>query len=718
MDQFARREMWTFLQSKRKGRVIMVSTDMVEEAEVLADRAAVLACGELAACGSRDFLAETFSCGYVITAAVDAGNKESIGSALQYLARECGIDLDVATQVFTSEGSTSRETVMPSNSNDVMDNTSEGRSSFAPSLFGSVDLRHRRRSNARAKAPSDDSIHQPHLKHATLRLPFSVQSRLPMMIRTLESWKEDGNIKDYNISVASLRDAFLHASRLGTFDIGEMLQAPVKMPENIEENKGKASRFSQLKPMIRRRWLLAWNNRPVFWFSLFGPSVLMLAGYGIWRWLLDDWTPSKIKPLPTLAGVIAGAVVNIAYMLLGLFSTDFLVKERADKIKQQLYVSGGSKFSYWFANLSYDLFMALIPAGIIAIIRNVVPSVMTASKFPEDPFFAEVTINESLAMILALYAVGHAFTCMLVSLLTTQRWKAALLTVVFNAYASFLFALFLCLYGISESDDTLFNSLDITGQVLGSLSPLYPVMTFVLYPAFKQSAALQASAQIFTLFVEKAGINAGYGPAWFTPYILDEVFPSVLNFSFSEQCVRESLQKAFNPDIANDDALWRKTMLYDEGQTAGSNAMQGFIKDAGAEIYSNEDLIQTLTRSGERMLSGYQLIRLIAVVVTYAILAIIIEITVNSAWWRKKGVPTDDLPEHAQAPKDECVEHEEERVETICNDLTSMSDTHNASYPPLSLSRTSAAYSNHQKEMYMPYAASLSLALLVRSLVF
>lgn len=64
LDPTARRSLWDIIQSEKSGRVILISTNLIEEAEVLADRIAVLCQGKLICYGSQFFLKKKFCDGY------------------------------------------------------------------------------------------------------------------------------------------------------------------------------------------------------------------------------------------------------------------------------------------------------------------------------------------------------------------------------------------------------------------------------------------------------------------------------------------------------------------------------------------------------------------------------------------------------------------------------------------------------------------------------
>lgn len=75
MDPFSRRKMWTLLQSKRSGRVTILTTHFMDEADILADRKAILSHGRVKCLGSSLFLKSKFGVGYQL-------NLETSGSIL------------------------------------------------------------------------------------------------------------------------------------------------------------------------------------------------------------------------------------------------------------------------------------------------------------------------------------------------------------------------------------------------------------------------------------------------------------------------------------------------------------------------------------------------------------------------------------------------------------------------------------------------------------
>eukprot|EP00980_Cylindrotheca_fusiformis_P001021 scaffold276_cov132-Cylindrotheca_fusiformis.AAC.16 len=71
MDPHSRRAVWELLGSKKKGRVTLLTTHFMDEAELLSDRIAVIKGGKLQCCGSSMFLKDRFGLGYSITVVVE-----------------------------------------------------------------------------------------------------------------------------------------------------------------------------------------------------------------------------------------------------------------------------------------------------------------------------------------------------------------------------------------------------------------------------------------------------------------------------------------------------------------------------------------------------------------------------------------------------------------------------------------------------------------------
>lgn len=69
MDPFSRRAIWDILQRRKQGRVILLTTHYLDEADIVSDRIAILSEGSLRCSGSSLFLKNRFGAGYMLSLA-------------------------------------------------------------------------------------------------------------------------------------------------------------------------------------------------------------------------------------------------------------------------------------------------------------------------------------------------------------------------------------------------------------------------------------------------------------------------------------------------------------------------------------------------------------------------------------------------------------------------------------------------------------------------
>lgn len=67
MDLTARRNTWDMLKNNKDGRIIILTTHYMEEADILADRIAIMAKGKFRCLGSPMFLKNRYGVGYTLT---------------------------------------------------------------------------------------------------------------------------------------------------------------------------------------------------------------------------------------------------------------------------------------------------------------------------------------------------------------------------------------------------------------------------------------------------------------------------------------------------------------------------------------------------------------------------------------------------------------------------------------------------------------------------
>jgi len=78
MDPVNRRHVWAFLEKFKKGRIIVMTTHSMEEADVLGDSIAIMAHGCLVAYGNSIYLKNQYGAGYRISLTTEQNNTENV----------------------------------------------------------------------------------------------------------------------------------------------------------------------------------------------------------------------------------------------------------------------------------------------------------------------------------------------------------------------------------------------------------------------------------------------------------------------------------------------------------------------------------------------------------------------------------------------------------------------------------------------------------------
>lgn len=101
MDPSARRALWDLLQKEKKGRTMVLTTHFMDEADLLGDRIAILAGGELQCCGSSFFLKKRFGAGYRIIMEKDPNicNTNNVTALLREFIPNLNVYTDVGSEL-------------------------------------------------------------------------------------------------------------------------------------------------------------------------------------------------------------------------------------------------------------------------------------------------------------------------------------------------------------------------------------------------------------------------------------------------------------------------------------------------------------------------------------------------------------------------------------------------------------------------------------------
>jgi ATP-binding cassette subfamily A (ABC1) protein 3 len=113
MDPYSRRLTWNVIRKHREGRIIVLTTHFMDEADLLGDRIAIMANGKLRCCGSNLYLKQKYGVGYNMTMEkADSSHFDSklVISLVQEFVPDCTVLTDVGAEIaiqlpFKSSGS-------------------------------------------------------------------------------------------------------------------------------------------------------------------------------------------------------------------------------------------------------------------------------------------------------------------------------------------------------------------------------------------------------------------------------------------------------------------------------------------------------------------------------------------------------------------------------------------------------------------------------------
>ncbi|XP_053672343.1 phospholipid-transporting ATPase ABCA3-like [Anopheles nili] len=100
MDPSARRALWDLIQKEKVGRTVILSTHFMDEADVLGDRIAIMAEGQLRAIGSPFFLKKNLGAGYRLICVKEANcDKQRVLAILRKYIPEVRVETDIGTEL-------------------------------------------------------------------------------------------------------------------------------------------------------------------------------------------------------------------------------------------------------------------------------------------------------------------------------------------------------------------------------------------------------------------------------------------------------------------------------------------------------------------------------------------------------------------------------------------------------------------------------------------
>ena len=181
MDVQARRGIWDLIKKKKKGRVTLLTTHFMDEADLLGDSIAIMHAGKLHSWGSSLFLKSNLGVGYNLKLEI---NQKCIPRVVQRV-------VDDNLQTIT-EGQT-----------DVCESVSSEADVAAPRM--QLPEARRNSFSCSITAQSSNELH--------IIMPLQATHLFPAVLRQLEIRKDELGIKNFGISVTTLEEIFIKIAR-------------------------------------------------------------------------------------------------------------------------------------------------------------------------------------------------------------------------------------------------------------------------------------------------------------------------------------------------------------------------------------------------------------------------------------------------------------------------------------------------------------------------
>ncbi|CAM9216529.1 unnamed protein product, partial [Ectocarpus fasciculatus] len=270
MDPHSRRFTWDLIRKNREGRVIVLTTHFMDEADLLGDRVAIMADGALRCCGSSIFLKNHYGVGYNLTIVRDIQGADTAA-------------VDPTAAAISSQEENDKE---------------QGVNTTATQEQGVKPIKHLVRS---------------HVKEATLlsnvgaevsfQLPNDASSSFQGMLTEIDSRKTELGVNSYGLSVTTLEEVFLRVAN-GTADVASrkemagialkrqsshsstMKAETAKIGGNVGSGKGEGSGVDRSKPLfgrhmmalLKKRLLTFKRDKKMWAFVVLMPAFFVLVG--------------------------------------------------------------------------------------------------------------------------------------------------------------------------------------------------------------------------------------------------------------------------------------------------------------------------------------------------------------------------------------------------------------------------------------------------------
>eukprot|EP00536_Pseudo-nitzschia_multiseries_P003231 jgi/Psemu1/284283/fgenesh1_pg.48_\ len=253
MDPFSRRFTWNVIRQYRQNRSIILTTHFMDEADILGDRIAIMAEGQLRCIGSSLFLKKTYGVGYQLTI-----EKKPVSAKKM-------ITEDGTKEEWTSESSID-EMIQKS----VSDNVESA------NLLTNVGT------------------------EISYQLPLGASANFAPIFDQLEEFVKKGDIVTYGVGITTLDEVFLLVARGATPEKARLRSSRMVTAEtamNIENDRSIRSRielekdglFSRhVSALFKKRAMNFKRDRKAWCCTTILPSVFVLIGFMLFAFVTPE----------------------------------------------------------------------------------------------------------------------------------------------------------------------------------------------------------------------------------------------------------------------------------------------------------------------------------------------------------------------------------------------------------------------------------------------
>ncbi|EQC39078.1 hypothetical protein SDRG_03286 [Saprolegnia diclina VS20] len=263
MDPYSRRSTWELILNNRINRVIVLTTHFMDEADILGDRIAIMAEGQVKCCGSSLFLKNRFGAGYNLT-----------------IVKE-------------------------------------------PTVNGDEDKSHALTAFIQQHVPTAKLLSNVG-SEIGFQLPIDSSPVFPEMFRALESAETRASLRvaSFGISVTTLEEVFIKVAEMGDDDGQHTLskEKATAKTSSYSIQKHSLSRWTMFVKhffaLLQKRFRVAKRDKRVMIFSTLLPCLLILIGFGLLysSSLLENDPRLRLDLAETKVGYALGAQTPLPYL--------------------------------------------------------------------------------------------------------------------------------------------------------------------------------------------------------------------------------------------------------------------------------------------------------------------------------------------------------------------------------------------------------------------